>query len=155
MCLHPKISVDLLDRPVVYNSCSTFYDNCDYLSVDNRIKIKSDDIVVLQVNIRGLFGKIEELKQLLNDSFIGRPPNILLLCETWMSANSPEIKLPGYNKFKCRRTHKRGGGGVCIFVNDSLTSKSRFDIHLDSVNFEHCLIEVTLRKYKLMVGCLY
>ena len=106
MCLHPKPSIDLLDRPLVHNSSCTFYDNCDYLSVDNKIKIEHDDIVVLQLNIQGLCGKIEELKELLNDSFIGRPPDVLLLCETWMSANTPDVKLPGYNKFECRQTHK-------------------------------------------------
>ena len=101
-----------------------------------------------------MYGKIEKLKKLLNDSFIGRPPDILLLCETWMSANSPEIRLLGYNKFECRQTHKRGGG-MCVFLNDLISSKSRSDLHLDSVNFEHCLIEVTLKKHKLIVGSLY
>ena len=51
MCLHPKIPVNLLDRPIEHTSCSTFYNNCDYLSVDNRINIEPDDIVVLQLNI--------------------------------------------------------------------------------------------------------
>ena len=103
-----------------------------------------------------MFGKIEELKKLLNDSFIGKLPDVLLLCETWMSANSPDVTLPGYHKFKFRQTHKQGGG-VCVFVNDkeSLTSKSRPDLHMDDVNFEHCLVEITLRKYKLIVGSVY
>ena len=69
MCLHPKPTVDLLDQPFVHNSCCTFSDNCDYLSVDNQFKLEHDDLVVLQLNIRGLFGKIEELKRLLGDSF--------------------------------------------------------------------------------------
>ena len=79
MCLHPKPPIDLLDRPLVHNSCCTFSDNCDYLSVNNQIKVEHDDFVILQLNIRGLFGKIEELKKLLNDSFKGKAPDVLLL----------------------------------------------------------------------------
>ena len=154
MCLHPKISVDLLDRPLVNTSYCTFTDNCDYLSVENLTLIEPDIIAILQLNLRGLYGKIDKLKNLLNDSFIGRPPDILLLCETWMSANSPDIRLPGYNKFECRQTHKRGGG-VCIFVNELLSFRTRLDLHLDNVNFEHCLIEVKLKRHKLIVGSLY
>ena len=154
MCLHPKPPVDILDQPFVHNSYCTFSDNCDYLSVDNQIKLEHDDLVVLQLNIRGLFGKTEELKRLIYNSFKGKMPDVILLCETWMSANSPDVKLPGYNKFECRRTHKRGGG-VCIFVNDMLTSKPRPDLHVSDTNFEQCMAELVLEKHKLLVGSLY
>ena len=103
MCLHPKQSIDLIDQSLVHNYSCTFSENCDYLSVDNQIKIENEDIVILQLNIRGLFGKIEDLKKLVNDSFKGKLLDVLLL---WMSVNSPDVKLPGYNKFECRRTHK-------------------------------------------------
>ena len=106
------------------------------MTVDNQIKLEHDDLVVLQLNIRGLLGKTEELKRLLCDSFKDKMPDVILLCETWMSTNSPDVKLPGYNKFECRRTNKRGGG-VCIFVNDMLTSKPRPDLHMIDTNFEH------------------
>ena len=154
MCLHPKPPVDLLDQPFVHNSCCTFSDNCDYLTVDNQIKLEYDDLVVLQLNIRGLFGKTEELKRLIYNSFKNKTPDIILLCETWMSANSPDVKLSGYNKFECRRTHKRGGG-VCIFVNDMLTSKPRPDLQVSDTNFEQCMAEIILKKHKLLVGSLY
>ena len=153
MCLHPK-PIDLIDQSFVYNSSCTYSENCDYLSVDNQIKVENEDIVILQLNIRGLYGKIEDLKKLLTDSFRGKLPDVLLLCETWMSANSPDIKLNGYNKFECRRTHKQGGG-VCIFVNNTLTTKSRSDLHMSDVHFEHCLVEIELKKHKLMLGSLY
>ena len=154
MCLHPKLPIDLIDQPLVHNSSCTFSENCDYLALDNQLKIENEDIVILQLNIRGLFSKIEELKNLLNDSFKRKLPDVLLLCETWMSINSPDVKLPGYNKFECTRMHKRGGG-VCIFVNDTLTSKSHSDLHMKNVHFEHCLVEIKLKKYKLILGSFY
>ena len=152
--MHPKPPVDLLDRPFVHNSCCTFSDNCDYLSVDNQIKLEHDDLVVLQLNIRGLFGKIEDLKRLFGDSFKDKMLDVILLCKTWMSANLPDVKLPGYNKFECRRTHKCRVG-VCIFVNDMLTSKPRPDLHRSDTNFEHCMAEIVLKKHNLLVGSRY
>ena len=44
---------------------------------------------------------------------------------------------------------------MCIFVNDTLTSKSHSDLHMNNVHFEHCLVEIELKKYKLLVGSLY
>ena len=124
------------------------------MTVDNQIKVEHDDLVVLQLNIRGLFRKTEELKRLIYNSFKNKMPDVILLCETWMSANSPDVKLTGYNKFECRRTHKQGGG-VCIFVNDMLTSKPRPDLHVSDTNFEQCMAEIILKKHKLLVGSLY
>ena len=118
MCLHPRH--DLLDKPIVHTFNCTLTDNCDYLAVDDHILLEPEDIAVLQLNIRGLYGKIDKLKTLLNDSFTGKQPDILLLCKTWMSANSPDVRLPNYNKVECCRLQKQGGG-VCIFVNDRLT----------------------------------
>ena len=115
------------------------------MTVDNQIKLKQDDFVVLQLNIRGLFGKTEELKRLLCNSFKDKMLDVILLCETWMSANSPDVKFPGYDKFECRRTHKRGGG-VCIFVNNMLTSKPRPYLHMSDTNFEQCMAEIVLKK---------
>ena len=154
MCLHPKSLIDRTDHPLVHNYSCTFTENCDYLLVDNQLKLVNEDFVILQLNIRGLCGKIEELKSLLNESFRGKLPDVLLLCETWMSVTSPDVNLPVYNKFECRRTHKRGGG-VCIFVNDALASKSRSDLHKKDVHFEHCLVEVNLKKSRLILGSLY
>ena len=70
MCLYPRL--DLLDQPIVNSINCTLNDNCDYLAVDDRILIESEDIAVLQLNIRGLYGKIDKLKTLLNDSFKGK-----------------------------------------------------------------------------------
>ena len=107
MCLHPRYN--LFDKPVVNKFNCTQIDNCEYLSVDDCISLNSDDIVVLQLNIRGLQGKLDKLRWLINESFKGKEPDILLLCKTWMSANSSDICLPNYKKFEACRHHKKGG----------------------------------------------
>ena len=91
---------------------------------------------------------------LLNDTFAGKLPDILLLCETWMSANSPDVRLPSYSKVECHRMHKKGGG-VCIFVNDPLSYQARPDLQKDNINFEHCVVEIKLKKHNLIVGSIY
>ena len=91
---------------------------------------------------------------MLNDSFAGKPPDVLLLCEMWMSTNSSDVRLPNYNKFECHRVHKKGGG-VCIFVNDSLTYRPRPDLQKDCANFENCVVEIKLKKHNLLVGSIY
>ena len=152
MCLHPRH--DFLDKPVVNKFNCTLIDNCDYLSVDDCMSLNTDDIAVPQLNIRGLQGKIEKLKWLLNENFKGKEPDILLLCETWMSANSPDICLPNYKKIEARRQHKKGGG-VCIFVSNRLTFRPRPDLHKNDTNFEHCIVEIKLKKHNLLVGSVY
>ena len=123
MCLHPRIvNNDLLDRPIVHNNYCTFNDNCDYLSVDNKLLIDDTDLAIVQLNIRGLGGKIEKLKTLFNESFKNKSPDILLLCETWQGKNSPHVTMPRYVKFECRRTHKKAAG-VCIYIKDHPMSR--------------------------------
>ena len=126
MCLHPKmvktVKTDLLDRPIVHSDYCTFTDNCDYVSVDNQLMIEDTDLAILQLNIRGLGSKIEKLKKLLDESFKNKRPDILILCETWLNKSSPQVSIPGYRKYECRQSHKKGGG-VSIYVINKILSR--------------------------------
>ena len=59
-------------------------DNCDYLNVSdvNSLRHTDKDLLILQLNIRGLLSKQDSLKQLLSEFKI--LPDIVLLCETWL-----------------------------------------------------------------------
>ena len=158
MCLHPKtvttVTTDLLDRPIVHSNYCTFIDNCDYMSVNNQLMIEDTDLAILQLNIRGLSSKIEKLKKLLDKSFKNKRPDILILCETWLSKSSPQVILPGYRKYESRRIHKKGGG-VSIYVIDRILSRERPDLQIEDATFEHCIAEIKLKERKLSVGLLY
>ena len=158
MCLQRNIpqsvNTDLLDRSIVYNNYRTFNENCDYLSVENKLMIDDTDFAIVQLNIRGLGGKIGKLKTLLNESFKNKQLDVLILCETWLSKNSPQVVLPGYCKYECRHTHKRGGG-VCIYIAEQHLSRERPDFCCEKAVFEHCIAEIKLRDRKLLVGSLY
>ena len=158
MCLQwhtqQPAKTDLLDRSIVYNNYSMFDDNCDYLTTEKWLLIDNTDFAIVQLNIRGLGGKVDKLKTLLNDSFKNKQPDAILLCETWLSKNSPEIVLPGYCKYEYRRTHKKGGG-VCIYIADQHLSRERPDCCCENAIFEHCIAEIKLKDRKLLVGKLY
>ena len=94
MCL---TFVDKLQRAQSYTTYNAEIDVCDYLDIDDNIPICNSDLVVVQLNIRGLYSKQHNLKELLMNSFKGKVPNVILLCETWQSKNSPVPVIEGYS----------------------------------------------------------
>ena len=88
MCLTPRNRfefVDKLQRVESYTTYSASTDVCDYLDIDEKISVCDSELAILQLNIRGLYNKVSKLKELLTDSFNGKNPDIILLCETWQS----------------------------------------------------------------------
>ena len=66
MCLHPIVSHDNLDRPIETTKYQHELDNCDYFELTDPIDASHGDLLVMQLNIRGLFGKLSNLKDLIN-----------------------------------------------------------------------------------------
>ena len=67
MCLKPRQSVDNLNREVAYETYTEELDKCDYVDYGDSINVSSNDLVILQLNIRGLYSKLRRLKALLNE----------------------------------------------------------------------------------------
>ena len=95
MCLHPISGYDVLDRPIEIVKYQHELDNCDYVELTNPLIANHGDLLLMQLNIRGLFGKLSSLKDLINNASHGKRVDIILLCETWQNKNSPSIKLDG------------------------------------------------------------
>ena len=93
MCLH-KVSkgFDDLERPIDINWQFDKYDDCDYIDLENTVNVTDKDLSVIQLNIRGLSSKINDLNYLINHLQTSGQPDILLLCETWLTPNSPPCK---------------------------------------------------------------
>ena len=83
MCLKPRQSVDNLNREAADETYTEELDKCDYVDYRDPINVSSNDLVILHLNIRGLYSKLCQLKALLNEVTEGKKPDILLLCETW------------------------------------------------------------------------
>ena len=102
---------------------SSEYDKCDYVQSEEVIKVDESDLVVLQLNIRGLSSKIAQFKSLLENLTDGKKPDIILLSETWLNESSPKFSLPGYDSYNIHRIHKKGGG-VSILISSTIKSQS-------------------------------
>ena len=116
MCLHPRIDLNQ-DKDVLCVSELEQFDTCDYVYSLKGTSL--DDLIVVQLNIRGLSSKVSTLTNLLNSCVEGRLPDIVLLSETWLTPNSPVVSIPGFDLVHHDRTHKRGGG-VGILVSNKL-----------------------------------
>ena len=66
MCVHPINGYDNLDRPIEISKYQHELDNCDYFDLTDPIEVSHGDLLVMQLNIRGLFGKLSNLKDLVN-----------------------------------------------------------------------------------------
>ena len=76
-------------------------------------------MAILQLNILGLYSKSSRLKTLIEDHIDGKHLDIILLCETWHSKNSPVPDIEGYHCVHKSREHKKGGG-VAIMVSENI-----------------------------------
>ena len=147
MCLAPRNRfeyVDKLQRNKSYTTSNAKLDACDYLDINEKIDASSNDLLILQLNIRGMYSKLNRLKSLIEDHTDGKYPDIILLCETWHSKNSPIPEIEGYSSVHKYREHKKGGG-VAILISENLNYKLRPDLEISSEVYEHCIVEVKLK----------
>ena len=147
MCLTPRNRfeyVDKLQRTKSYTTYNAEIDACDYLDIDDKIDVSNNDLFILQLNIRGIYSKLNRLKSLIEEHTENKYPDIILLCETWYSKNSPTPEIESYNSVHKYREHKKGGG-VAVLISENLNYKLRPDLETSSQVFEHCIIEVKLK----------
>ena len=85
MCVPSINGYDNLDRPIEISKYQHELDNCDYFDLTDPIKASHGDLLVMQLNIRGLLGKLSNLQDLVNRVSRGKKIDILLLCETWQN----------------------------------------------------------------------
>ena len=130
-------------------------DNCSYDDLDKSIKCDSSDLSIIHLNIRGLSSKIENLNYVLTHSLASSHPDIILLCETWLSKRSPKPVISGYNMERTDRVNKKGGG-VSILISNRCRYKRRKDLEeSNSACFETCFIELENHKTNLIIGSIY
>ena len=126
-------------------------DNCDYLDVSdvNSLKHTDRDLLILQLNIRGLLSKQDSLKQLISEFKV--LPDIVLLCETWLKKDTAGIlDMPNY---KCYHKHRtdRLGGGVSVLVRQKLRSRERSDLVVATNLFEYNVVELKTNTNNILI----
>ena len=126
MCLHPTIDRKLSTMYDKYqNDSLDDFDNYDYVySVSDVMRT---DLVVMQLNIRGIGSKRSQLIDLIDNSVHNKQVDVVLISETWLTEFSPAIDIPGFNIHRQDRLHKKGGG-IAILISSKLRSVIRHDL---------------------------
>ena len=105
MCLHSVVDRTLSNCHEKYtNVLLDEFDNCDY--VTRITDASSSDLVVIQLNIRGLSSKRTQLMNLINNAVHDREPDLILLSETWLTPFLPAFSIPGYELHHLEKTGK-------------------------------------------------
>ena len=148
MCLHPKNSLssselncltdDLNNEFTDLDAFNEFSNFCTYISSTTNIEHRNSDLVVMQLNVRSVISKQEDLNRLL----ITNDVDICTLNETWLSSkNKNLLKIREYDCVTKERSHNKKGGGVGIVISKKLHYKRCLDLeNID--NMEYCIIEV-------------
>ena len=98
--------------------------------------------------------KVSELKQLIDHSLHRSPPDIIALCETWLTNNSPIPSIPGYELVQKCREHKCGGG-VALLISNCIPFKVLNDIKYEAPDIESCFVEIKLHTRQVIIGNCY
>ena len=159
MCVHKLIkSVDNLGNNLDHVSfMEDKNDTCDYLDPTEGMTwySTSKDLTVLQLNIRGLINKQNDLLNLVNRVAGKNKLDVIMLQEMWITgSNAHLINIPGYKVYLNNRTHKKGGG-VAILINAELNSRKLNELCINEPYFESCVIEMQLNSCKVAVGSIY
>ena len=148
MCVHKLTNLPNLEGD--YES-----DNCTYEDLGNDILCDSSDLSIIQLNIRGLTSKLGDLVHILNNSFSTKHPDVVLLCETWLTSRSPIPIINGYNIERFDRLHKKGGG-IAVLISTKCKYRRRKDLEQSNCpSFESCFIELENSSTNLVVGSIY
>ena len=117
------MSVSTDNEPIDLGFNGDIEDKCDYLDYSEiNLDIHYDqwELTVMQLNIRGLLNKQEDLKCLLTEIKKKHTISIILLAETWLKKSTKKrINIPGYQFIGSHRECKRGEG-VGILISNKI-----------------------------------
>ena len=133
------------------------HDTCDYIDLteDQIWTCTKNDLSVLQINIRGLLNKQNDLLNLANRLTGKTKLDIMILQETWLTqSNKHLVNILGYRHYMQHHTGKKGGG-VSLLISNELTSQKCENLCHNESYLECCTIEVKLPLLKLIVSSVY
>ena len=156
MCVHNvikgynELSREVLDTRYTYD-CN---DNCDYIELTKKVSTDHDDLTILHLNIRGMYSKLGQLTRLIDHSLSNTVPDVITLCETWLSKHTPQFTVTGYKIYRYDRMGRKGGG-VCILTKQGLMSREITEIPNELNGVETCSVEIKTSKGQLGIVSMY
>ena len=154
--------LDDLNRPMdnFLQNNTLWNDKCNYIQPDDCDNLNKGNynLILLQLNIRGLLSHQDELKLLLQKLHSKNTSiDIVLLCETFLNKKiEPLINIPGYTIITNSRTQSKGGG-TAILIKNTLTYRRRKDLDIfEEKKSESVFIEILAKNNKhIVVGSMY
>ena len=142
----------VIDVPVENDSFQSFMsqENSPASPIE-RNWFQNKGLNIMHLNIHYLYSKLDELKILLNQT---KEIDIICLCETFLNEefSNEEVRLENYQLF--RKDRKTNGGGLVIYVKDSLRCFLREDLQVEGV--ESIWLEVKHKAQKsFLLGYTY
>ena len=144
----------IVDRAYCNNFIPTTIDDVPSQSINtysslNKALHKNQGMKIGCLNVRGLLGKIDEIKLILTECKF----DIMGVCETFMDCNisDKEISVQGYSFVKKNRT--RHGGGVLLYVKHDIDYNELTG--LTGGDVESVWIKVRHRNESLALGVMY
>ena len=152
MCLHPLTrGLDSLNREITsIRDLLDEFDSCDY--VDGQFCSSISDLCIVQLNMRGICSKQSQLKHLIDNCVKDGSPDIIIICETWLTPFSPEIRIPGY-EFCHKDRNSKWGGGIALLLASNIRYKLLDYAKSNSGTFKHLSIEIDLRNNQKLLVC--
>ena len=162
MCLSERNNTphDLLGNSIIDPTdigLEKCHDSCDYVDIDDLPDIKSfsDDLKVIQLNIRGLISKQNDLSKLITGCFKDQKVDIVLLCETWVTKETKKlINIPGCDYIGVERINKKGGG-VGLLVAKELHYRELSEMNKITDSYEGCFLEISTKGRNVICGSIY
>ena len=128
--------------------------NCNYLDIESYDKrTLESDLVIMQLNVRGLINKQHELNNLLTK--LKHKVHVIILSETWLTEmNKMLIKMPGYKLLSRERDTKKGGG-VGFLIDENLIFREIHDVANCNNSMEQITIEIKGNNDNIIMTSIY
>ena len=133
-----------------------------YFSIDefnsSSEKLLKNSFSILHINIRSLNKNFEKLREYL--SLVKRDFSVVALTDTWCNddkaAQSSLLQLPRYTPIHQIRNNGQRGGGVVLYVHNSLTFKILKNQNINNYDLECPCIQIIRKNAKnIIVSCIY
>ena len=119
-----------------------FSEQGGYFTIEEFNSTYNQNFSILHMNVRSFFKNIDSFSSLLHSlKFL---PEVIVLSETWLTPlNQDTANIEGYNSCHLTRSN-RDGGGISVFIKDTLRFSKLDSICFLSEDVEICAVEIEL-----------
>jgi hypothetical protein len=136
----------------LFNASSSYYLPSEIKGVIDRLELQNKFLVV-HINARSLENKLSQVSLLTTSLNIDI--DVIAITESWETTDNADfLQIPGFSKVSNRRLDGRKGGGVALFIKDSIVFSVKDVV---SKTFESVFIEISSKrtKTKINIGAIY